>query len=175
MFINNTEKETVDRLSLLFVLETYRYPFSKKSLIEFIMDNAILKYFEMHQLLYTLLENQLIEEVLVNPEIHYQLTEDGRISLAFFKDRMPLDLQNTIIDLVSIIPIPSIFKNEIHTSFIRHDDDDYEVQLELHENKKRIMALSFNVVNQQQVDQIISRWERDSEYLYGDIIALLTK
>ena len=55
------------------------------------------------------------------------------------------------------------------------DEDNYEVFLELFENKKRIMKISLNVINRKQADQIIAKWEKESEFLYGDIIQLFTK
>ncbi len=175
MLTHRSEQETVDRLSLLLVLDTYRYPFQKNNLINFIIENEILKYFEMHQLLSTLIESQLIEELPEEEGLYYQLTENGRVSLAFFKDRMPIDLQNTIIDLVSIIPVPNQYRNEVQTSFEQIDADNYEVHLELLENQKSLMSLSLNVISQQQAEQIINKWEKDTEYLYGDIIQLLIK
>ena len=175
MFINHSLQETIDRLSLLLVLDTYQYPFNKNDLVKFIIDNEILKYFEMHQLIQTMIDNQLIEEILVDNVTYYELTENGRISLAFFKDRIPNDLQSTIMDLISLIKKPVQIKHDISTYFEKIDEDNYEVFLELFENKKRIMKISLNVINRKQADQIIAKWEKESEFLYGDIIQLFTK
>lgn len=175
MFINHSLQETIDRLSLLLVLDTYQYPFNKNDLVKFIIDNEILQYFEMHQLIHTLIDNQLIEEILIDNDTYYELTENGRISLAFFKDRIPNDLQSTIIDLISLIKKPAQIKHDISTYFEKIDEDNYEVFLELFENKKRIMKVSLTVINRKQADQIIAKWEKESEFLYGDIIQLFTK
>ena len=175
MFNNNPSQETIDRLSLLLVLDTYQHPFQKKELIEFIINNEIIKYFEMHQLLQSMIDNKLIDIKTIENELYYVITENGRISLTFFKDRIPYDLQSTIIDLISLIKKPSYIKHTISTYYEKLDIDNYEVFLELFENQKRIMKLSLTVISKKQALQLIDSWEKKSEFLYGDIIHLLTK
>ena len=175
MFINTANKETIDRLAILLVLDTFKYPVQKKELVDFILKNNIIQYFEMHELTLSLIDNQLILETVIEKKIYYDITENGRVTLEFFRDRIPTDLQNTIEDLVSIIRKPSKSNHAVETNFTKLDSENYEVQLELFENKKSLMKLSINVISEKQAKQIIDKWEKDSEILYGDFIQLLTK
>ncbi|MCD6435185.1 MAG: DUF4364 family protein, partial [Clostridiales bacterium] len=175
MFINPSNKETIDRLAILLVLDTFKYPIHKTELVDFILKNNIIKYFEMHELTISLIDNQLVLETTIDKKIYYTITENGRVTLEFFKDRIPIDLQNTIIDLVSITRKPSKVSHEVKTHYTKLDHENYEVYLELFENEKSLMKLSINVISENHAEQIIDKWERDSEFLYGDVIQLLTK
>ncbi|MEA3422659.1 MAG: DUF4364 family protein [Bacillota bacterium] len=175
MFINPANKETIDRLAILLVLDTFNYPVQKKELVDFIIENNIIQYFEMHELTISLIDNQLILETTIEKKIYYDVTENGRVTLEFFRDRIPTDLQNTIADLVSIKRIPPKINHEVKTHFTKLDNENYEVYLELFENKKSLMKLAINVINKKQAEQIIDKWKNDSEFLYGDFIQLLTK
>ncbi|MBN2259557.1 MAG: DUF4364 family protein [Clostridiales bacterium] len=175
MLINPTDKETVDRLALLLVLDTFKYPVQKNELVEFIIKNNIIQYFEMHELLISLIDSFLIHEIKKEKKVYYEITENGRVSLEFFKERVPYDLHNTIIDLVNIIRKPPKVQHEISTYFTKIDNQNFEVFLEMIENKKSIMKLAINVISEKQANQIIQKWEKDSEFLYGDILQLLTK
>lgn len=175
MFSQPSEQETVDRLSLLLVLENYGHPLPKTDLTRFIIENEILKYFDMHQLLDNLVENQLIESVQAEDETAFQLTENGRVSLAFFRSRMPMDLQNTLTDLVSTLPAPERSSTAVVASHRQQADGNFEVTLELYEDRRRLMGLSLEVISVQQARLIEERWEKDADYLYGDILNLLIK
>jgi len=175
MFINRSREETTDRLSILLVLYSFNYPISKDSLIEFVNDNHIINYFEIHELLFSLENNQLIQMHIEDSQEFYEITENGKITLEFFKDRVPVHLQNTITDLVFKIKKPDNIKQEIRSYYEKINEENYEVFLELLENKKTIMKLSINVVSKKQVHQLIDKWNKDSDFLYGDIINLLTK
>lgn len=175
MFINRSREETTDRLSILHILYSFNYPILKGSLIEFVNDNNIIHYFEIHELLLSLKNNQLIQMHIEDSKHFYEITENGKITLEFFKDRIPAYLQNNITYLVSKIKKPDDIKQEIRSYYEKINEENYEVFLELLENKKTIMKLSINVVSKKQVLQLIDKWNKDSDFLYGDIINLLTK
>lgn len=175
MFINNSSKETLDKLSILLTLNTFNYPVKKEELVNFIITNDILKYFETHELIISLIENDLIKEIIENNIIYYETTENGRVSIEFFKDRIPIDLQNTIVDLVKLIRKPVKIHQESTAHYEEINPTLFEVYLELIENNRSIMKITLNVPSEKNAKMIIENWNRNSEFYYGDIINVLTK
>jgi hypothetical protein len=166
---NLPESETTGRLCILLILELYGAPLEKNLLLDFIHHKNIIKTDDLSRLLEDLEASHMLKQVTDS----FSLTETGRVSLAFFKDRIPLDLQYTLEDLVGRIK-PKIGQEAL-TSWSRSPGGDYEVTLTLIENDQVILSLTLNVPSLEHAQNMMRRWKEHSEYLYGDILGLLTK
>ncbi|OPL08952.1 MAG: hypothetical protein AVO33_08565 [delta proteobacterium ML8_F1] len=166
---NLLDNDTSSRLSILLILDLYGVPIQKETLVDFIHHKKIIQT----ETLYTLLEDLEASQMLSQMDGSYALTETGRVSLAFFKDRIPLDLQYTLEDLVGRIkPKPG---QTVMTSLTPKASGDYGVNLTLLENEQSLLEITLTVPTRLHGEAITRRWKEHAEYLYGDIINLLTK
>ena len=94
MLIENTEDLAQNKLLLLYIIEKSAKPFAKDELVQFILEKNYMNYFLIQQYLGELLSSNFIELVQSDSKEVYIISQSGKETLSYFKDR----ISNTVKD-----------------------------------------------------------------------------
>jgi len=174
MFNNNSELQVKNKIIILQVLSTFGVPLTNNETTEFILENELINYFELQQYLSDLIEAKMIELNYSDNEERYYLTDNGKKTLHYFNNRLNQDLRRDINDKVESKKSRIIAKTNISADYFRLDNNEYLVELKVEENNATLMNLQLNIISNKHAKLICEKWEKEAQFLYGDILSLLT-
>lgn len=173
MFTNNSDKQVKDKIIILHVLDSFGVPLTNEQTTEFILENDLINYFELQQYLTELVDSSMLEYSESEGEDYYLITDTGSKSLSYFKERISKSLRRFINDQVEEKKKRIIANTEISADYERLDENDYLVKLVVKENNSTLMELNLNIVSNKHAKRICDKWNKNAQYLYGDILNLL--
>jgi len=174
MFNNNSELQVKNKIIILQVLSAFGVPLTNNETTEFILENELINYFELQQYLSDLIEAKMLELNSSDNEERYYLTDNGKKTLHCFNNRLDQNLRRFINDKVESKKSRIIAKTHITADYFRLDNNEYLVELKVEENNSTLMNLQLNIISNKHAKLICEKWEKEAQFLYGDILGLLT-
>lgn len=175
MFTNDSQKAAKDKLIILSIIKSFNLPLTNEQLIELVMDNELIDYFALQHYLTELVDTSMLQLADSNDSAVYSITEMGRVSLEFFSARINHDTQNKINSLITKKKKSYVMETNIYATYDKIREEEYEVSLSILENKNAIIDLKVNVISEKHAEDICNKWQDEAQFLYGDILSLLTK
>jgi predicted transcriptional regulator len=173
MFLNDTKHEAESKLLLLYIIDKFEITLTNNQITEFIMENELLNYFMLQQFLSELVDSALLEYIKNEDYYYYLITEKGKNTLNYFKDRLSKDLLEKIDVAVEKRKKVLLKETQISANYIKKSQNDYIVELKVVENDITLFDLKLDVVSNKQAKLICDKWKKKAQDIYGDIIKLL--
>jgi predicted transcriptional regulator len=174
MFNNNSELQVKNKIIILQVLSSFGVPLTNNEATEFILENELINYFELQQYLNDLTESGMTQIKSIENEERYFLTANGKKTLHYFNNRLDQDLRRFINDKVETKKSRIIAQTNITADYFRLDNNEYLVELKVEEDNSTLINLQLNIISNKHAKLICERWEKEAQFLYGDILGLLT-
>ena len=174
MFIENTEELAQNKLLLLYVIKTSINPFNNNQITEFMLEKNYMNYFLVQQYLSELISSGFIEVVVQDSEEVYNIIEKGEIALSYFEERIPDKVKSELNDEFIKVEKEEEFETQVITEYYEKENNQFVVNLKLVENEDTLFSLYLDVATKKQADLICERWKENTEYIYQNIINLLT-
>lgn len=173
MLDNNSTIQVKNKIIILHVLKSFGVPLTNEQLTQFILENNLLNYFELQQYLNELSTSEMIERKKTNEDNLFYLTNKGKQTLNYFKDRLSKNLRRSINDKADQKKERIITKTEIFADYHKIETGEYLVELKVIENHEDLMSLKLMIVSNEHAKKICEKWEKQAPMLYGDILGLL--
>jgi len=174
MFTNDSQKAAKDKLIILSIIKSFNLPLTNEQIIELVMDNDLIDYFALQHYLTELVETSMLQLTENTEGSFYTITEMGKVSIEFFSDRINSDTQGKINSLIDNKKKSYVMETNIHATYKKIKEEEYEISLNIVENQSSIIDLKVTVISEKHADEICNRWKSDAQFLYGDILTLLT-
>ena len=163
-----------DKLKLLYILNFIDLPLTNIEISNYILEYEMMDYFTLQVLLSELSEAKFTVIKISNGNKYYEVSEAGKAALEMFGDKLPeyfiKDVEN------KFLPVKKLIKRqrELVGHYYKRKDDEYVVSLQVTENTTNIFNLSINVPNEDMAKNIIKKWEKNPELIFGQIMTTLT-
>ncbi len=160
------EPSTLYKLIVLYLLNKANFPMTNSQIGNFILEKEYTDFLTLQQVLSELVESKLILSKTVGHRTLLSLTEDGKNTLSYFKNRIP----NAIItDLHSFLSENSIqLKNEVSvlSNYYKTTSDGYEVELIAKEKDQTLINLKLSIPTEALAISICENWTTKNESIY---------
>ncbi|MEF9917966.1 MAG: DUF4364 family protein [Eubacterium sp.] len=172
----NSEHQAEDKLIILYVLLKIKTGITREQVAFIIIENLQMSYFDIQLYIDDLIRDNLVRLYeMDNDKKIVVISAKGRETLEMFVSEVPTYIKE-MLDLYISQNRDRIFKEvKILGNYTKNSDNDYQVQLKLHENNIVLMELSINTPSQKQALNICDNWKNDTQNLYASVIKLLTK
>lgn len=174
MFIENTEELAQNKLLLLYLIKLSPNTFTNSEVTEFVLTKNYMNFFLVQQYLSELTESNFIETVEDNSREIYNILEKGEIALSYFQDRIPNKIKEELNREFGKIEKQNKIETQVVTDYYEKANNQYVVNLKLMENEDTLFSLYLDVSTKKHVDLICNRWKEDPEFIYQNIINILT-
>jgi len=174
MFTNDSQKQAKDKLIILSLINHFNLPLTNEQIIELVMGNDLIDYFALQHYLSELLETSMIQYTESVDGNFYSITEMGKVSIEFFADRINAETQSKIKSIIESRKRSYVMETAVVANYTKKREDEYEVCLSIQENQSSIIDLSVNVISEKHAEDICKKWKSQAQFLYGDILTLLT-
>lgn len=173
MFLDHSSEKTLDKLKVLQVVEQFAVPLTNVQLTEFILEHDFVNYFSLQQCLTELVEASFLEYSDSEGEFYYLLTESGKNSIEFFKDRIPQNIRRNINDAVVEKKKSIVIDTQITADYHKLDDTEYLVELKITENHLVLADVKLTMASNKHAKRMCENWKKNAQFLYGDLVNLL--
>ncbi len=163
----------VNKLVILLVLKEVDFPLTKAQIIDIILQNNLINYFDIQQCIQELEESKMIEKVKDKDLFTY--TNLGKQTIEALYPKIPKD----IADLIKVFAAKNkdIIKldTQVFASYVKKSDIEYIVILKVIENDITLIELKLNVVSSKQAKQICAKWKQSYFNVYDQVMNILIK
>lgn len=173
MFSNNTQQQAEQKLILLHILHEFSIPLTNTQITEFVMEKDYMNYFSLQQYLGELVSSHMLEYSASNDQYFYLLTEKGKNTLHYFKDRLSTDMVVSIQKSVDLKKQMLLKEMQITAEYTKRKENEYIVDLKVVESDITLIDLKLSVVTNKHAKQLCEKWKNEAPSLYGEIINLL--
>ena len=174
MFLDNSNEKMVDKLKILQIVEQLAVPITNPQLTEFVLQHDLMNYFSLQQCLTELVDSSFLEYSESEGESYYLLTETGKNTIEFFRDRIPTSLRRFINDKVVEKKKSIVINTKISADYNKIDDtEEYLVELKIIENGLVLADLKLSMASNKHAKKMCENWKKNAQFLYGDLINLL--
>lgn len=173
MFANNSKNEAENKLIVLYIFNKFEIAITNNQITDFIMENELLNYFVLQQFLSELVNTSLLEYTQNEEHYYYLITEKGKDTLNYFKDRLSDKLLKKLDQSIEKRKKLILKETQISANYKKRSKNDYLVELKVVENDITLIDLKLDVVSNKQAKIICDNWKNKAQDIYGEIIKLL--
>ncbi len=166
--------ETEARLETLYALDLLGAS-SAAQLLEFMVENDLMNYFDLQLALYALCEGGQTAQSNENGAERYSLTDAGRETLALFGNRIPATAKG-VID-ISAAPWREHFKNAeaVAASTGKTEHGEYTAKLQIFEKGAAIMTLEIAFPSEELAAHTKRCWPSKAGAVYKAIMRAMAE
>ena len=169
----NTLELAENKLLLLHIIKSIKYPISNTQLTEIVLENSFINYFMLQQYISELISSDFLKYTEHNSKQVLHLTEKGDNVLSFFKDRISPGKMKVIDDYLKK-KVESIKKElSITADYTLDNNNSFLVNLKAVENDSLLIDLKVNVVSKKQAHALCAKWKENPSEIYTKIINVL--
>lgn len=169
------DQKTLYKFMTLYMLNKVNFPLTNNQLSRFFLDNEYTTYFTFQQIISELIEVKLIYSETIRNTSYYKITEDGRETIAMFKNKIP----TAIIDDMDIFLIENKYelRNEVGIicDYYKSTNHDYIVNCKINEGITPLLDMNLSAPSEDVAEMICSNWKDASEEIYKTIMQRLMK
>lgn len=149
-------------------------PLTNIEITNFILDNGILDYFTLQQLLLDLCNSKFVVQKPKNGNEYYSISEEGTAVLDMFGDKLPDYFVKQVEKNFSNLKMEIKKHRELLGHYYKKQEDEFIVSLQVMENESTIFSLSINVPDEELAKRICKKWDSNPEGIFSSIIKTLT-
>lgn len=163
------------KLITLFIIENFRMPVPNSYLVDIIMLNPIINYFDLENHIAELFDEGFVTYYTEDCDRFYSLTDKGQEALKFFSSRIPKTVRERLLRTIKL-KVKEL-KNElsIKADYEKISDIEYKVTLGIIEGASELFCVSIAVGDEIMAKKMCASFRHDPEALYSEILSALIK
>ncbi|HHW49747.1 MAG TPA: DUF4364 family protein [Clostridiaceae bacterium] len=176
MGLLGSNKELAEnKLILLYIIEKINMPVSNLQMVKLILENKFMNYFFLQQHLNELCESGMLVSELIEGKTFYNITPNGRKTLEYFINLIPVGIKMRIDDTIS--SIRKKIKNEtlITADFMPESENEFMVNCKVREDNFTLIDINITVGTKSDARMICENWKKNSQEIYSEILESLTR
>jgi len=164
------EPLTLYKLIILFMLDKVSFPLTNVQISNFILEQEYTTYFTLHQALSELQDSNLIRHEKMRNVSHYYITDGGTQTLDYFRNRIPLSIQEDIDLYLNEHRMELRNDVSILSDYYRTTSGEYAAHCVVKERDSNLIDLTLTVPLKKQAESICSQWKEKCQDIYSQLI-----
>ena len=170
---DNTLELAENKLLLLHIIKSIKYPISNTQLTDIILENSFINYFMLQQYISELINSDFLRYENKDSKEVILLTKKGDRVLSLFKDRISANKLKYIDNCVNN-KRESIKKEfSIFSDYTIDNNNSFLVNLKAKENDFLIIDFTISVPSKEEAKFLCNKWKENSSEIYNKIITAL--
>lgn len=168
-----TETFTLYKLIILYMLDKVDFPLTTAQISEFILDKGYTTYFKLQSTLSEMIDSDLIVSETTHNRTLYHLTENGKETIHFFKNKISPAIQKDIDDFLKEKEYDLKEEASVKTEYYLNTNREYEVRCRIVENGFSLIDLKLTVPTETEAETIANNWTRKNQEIYALLLSKL--
>ena len=154
------------KLIILFVLKNYNKPITNHLLSELTLKETDIDYFNMQKCLYELLGENWVRLFKGDPNNLYEITDEGRKVLDYFKNKVPFIIREKLLFSVNSQLKSEEPQSKIIADFDVSENGQFNVYLKIIEKDDLLFEININVGSRELAVKTKEHFEKNAMEIY---------
>lgn len=168
-----TETFTLYKLIVLYMLSKVDFPLTNAQISDFILTKGYTTYFKLQQAISELCEAELVREEITHNRTLYHLTDDGRESIQFFKNKISKAIQKDIDTFMKEKKYDLKNETAVKADYYKNTAGEYSVRCQVLEGAEPLIELTLSVPSENEAEIIATNWQKKNQKVYAWLMAEL--
>ena len=174
--MTSTEPATLYKLIILFMLDKSEIPLSNTNISDFILAMDYTNYFTLQQTLSDLENSKLIiSENPTSKDTLYRITDNGKVTLEYFSDRISDAIKNDVLDYYKNHDISLKKDTVVDAEYYNIRGNQYAGRCQIKTNNVIVVELDFNAVGLEQAEVICENFKSKSDDVFAYLMDMLVQ
>lgn len=155
------------------MLNKVDFPLTTAQISEFILDKGYTTFFKLQSTLSEMIESDLIVSETTHNRTLYHLTENGKETIHFFKNKISPAIQKDIDDFLKEKEYDLKEEASVKTEYYLNTNHEYDVRCRIVENGFSLIDLKLTVPTETEAETIANNWTRKNQEIYALLLSNL--
>lgn len=155
------------------MLNKVDFPLTTAQISEFILDKGYTTFFKLQSTLSEMIESDLIVSETTHNRTLYHLTENGKETIHFFKNKISPAIQKDIDDFLKEKEYNLKEEASVKTEYYLNTNHEYDVRCRIVENGFSLIDLKLTVPTETEAETIANNWTRKNQEIYALLLSNL--
>lgn len=155
------------------MLDKVDFPLTTSQISEFILEQGYTTYFKLQGALSEMIESDLILAENSRNRTLYHLTENGKETIHFFRNKISPAIQKDIDDFLKEKEYDLKEEVSVKSEYYLNTNHEYEVRCRIVENGFSLIDLKLTVPTETEAETIANNWTRQNQEIYASLLAKL--
>lgn len=169
------EPFTIYKLTILNMLDKVDFPLTNTQISNFFLEQEYTDYFRVQQVIGELVDAALISPESTHSNTQYRITDAGRETLGFFKDKISDAIEHDILSYFEKNKLELRNENSILADYYKTPSQDYAVRCQYRLKGTNIIDLTLTVKTKEQAEAICGNWSNSTDDVYAYLMDILMK
>ena len=167
------EPEILYKLMVLYMLDGVSFPLTNTQLAEFFLDTEYTTYFTLQRVLNELTESGFIDSRQIGSSTHYDITDEGRATLRFFRNELSSEITKDIDEYLKENKFRMRSEVNIISDYYRPENGDFIVRCRIREGHSDILSIDLSVPDEKAAETIAANWKEKAQTIYQSLMQSL--
>ena len=162
----NNEPLTLYKLIVLYMLNRVNFPMTKSQVGDFILEKEYTNFLTLQQVISELIDSNLIHAETIRNRTHLSITEEGKSTLTFFRNRINPSVKNDIDTFFREHKMD--LRNEISVvaDYYKSTSGEFEAHLIVKDKGIALINLTMSVPTEEMASAICDNWNQKNQEIY---------
>lgn len=165
--------EILYKLMVLYMLDGVSFPLTNTQLAEFFLDTEYTTYFTLQRVINELEESGFINSSQIGNSTHYDITDDGRATLRFFKNEISSEITSDIDQYLKDNKFRMRSEVNILSDYYRPENGDYVVRCRIRDGRSELLSIDISVPDEKSAETISANWKEKAQPIYQSLMQKL--
>lgn len=166
--------DTEKRMLLLYAVKKLGRV-GNMQLIAFMLENGLMNYFDLQDLLHKLTEGGLLQKTAMPADILYAVTEEGEAALRLFGARTAKSLLNTVDEKAPGARERFRTERELYTRVCHEGGSEYHALMQINEMHRPVFSVDVALPTAEMTKRYCVNWPSKAQKIYDYIIKTLSE
>lgn len=166
---------TIYKLTILNMLDMVDFPLTNIQISNFFLEQEYTDYFKVQQVISDLADAGLIRTESTHSNTQYRITDAGRNTLDFFRDKITDAIEQDTIHYFEKNKVQLRDFNSVIADYDKTPNHDYAVRCQFRQRNVSLIDLTLTVKSKEQAEAICRNWRNQKDEVYGYLMDILIK
>ncbi len=160
------EPFTLYKLIVLYMLDKAAFPLTRNQISEFVQDRDYTNFFTLQQVFAELADTGLIQAKTILNRTQFSITEEGRETLRFFKNRIGSAIREEIDAYFQEKEIELLNEVSVQGSYDKAPSGEYEAHLLARDRGITLVDITLSVPTKELAASVCGNWQKKNQLIY---------
>lgn len=162
----NQDAITIYKLIVLYMLNRVNFNLTKTQVDDFILEKEYTNYLTLQQVIAELIDTNLIVAKSIRNRTHLSITEEGKNTLSFFKNRLSDAIKKDIDNYLKENELELRNEVSILSDYYKSTSGEYEAHLVAKDKDITLIDLKLSVPIAEMAASICENWTTKNQEIY---------
>lgn len=164
---------TLYKLIVLYMLNRVTFPMTAAQVSDFVLEKEYTNFLTLRQVISELSDSGLLSSETVRNRTYLSITDDGRETLRFFKNRINDAIKQEIDAYLGENEFSLRNEISVQGNYYKSTDGGYDAHLSAMDQDAKLVEITLPVPTEEMASAICDHWQEKNQEIYGYLIRQL--